>query len=71
MDRLPLNASQEDIVNKINEIINDIEKYRISLLEEEIRRIQHQTENDKFFREVILPALKTPSINDICNTKNI
>lgn len=57
MDKLNENASTIEIITKVNEIIDYIEKWRTSILEEEIREIRYQTASDKFFREELLPVL--------------
>ena len=67
MERLNENATNEEIINKVNEIIECIYKCQMSMLEDEIRRVRYKQESDIFFRERILPIL---GVNE-CYTKNI
>lgn len=55
MKPLNENATNEEIVNKINEIIDYIYKWQMSMLEEEIRKLKYRQERDKFFEDCILP----------------
>lgn len=57
MKRLDKSASNEEIINKINEIITYIEEWQISMLEDEIRKLRYKQESDTFFREKILPIV--------------
>lgn len=57
MEQLKENASNEEIINKINELIKYIYEWQLSMYEEEIRRIRYRQESDKFFEERILPIV--------------
>ena len=57
MKHLENNASNEEIINKVNEIIDYILQWRVSMLEDEIRRIQYRTAQDEIFKDKILPII--------------
>lgn len=57
MKKLDKSVSNEEIIDKINEIITYIEKWQISMLEDEIRRLRYKQESDIFFNEKILPIV--------------
>ncbi len=57
MEHLNENATNEEIIEKVNEIIDYIIKWQISFLESEIHRLKYKIEADKYFEEVILPGI--------------
>ena len=67
MKLLSENATNEEIIAKINEIIEYIEKWQMNMIEEEIRRLRYRQESDKFFEESILPIIG----GNKCYMKNI
>lgn len=67
MELLNENATNEEIVDKVNEIIEYIYKWQMSMVEDEIRRLRHRQESDRFFEEKILPIIGGSK----CDMKNI
>lgn len=57
MKQLNKSASNEEIIDKVNEIIDYIYRWQMSMLEEETRRLRYRQESDKFFEEHILPII--------------